>query len=424
MGGTVREDGNHVIDIEDLQKAAIPSFRLSPIATGHPPPVDWFALQAGAGQPHSWVAPQSVSHAGCVTLPRRVSSNTATASLVCSTCNAPLRIRSSLSDDGPCSDRHTQSGAQPVPSPRASFPHKTSGSSGAKCKSTCFRLSSALYVLIGGSFLVMALLAVGHFERMFRPTAAFENIWLPGYQTVNYHVEIEELWEIDDEAQRFQDSSSHIALGNPEDIRSPTSRGEILALIMGKYGIMSVVDCGCGPLTWQPDFFAIMAHARIPFRYLGVDSSKDITLTSKWEAKYNSVAQKNMCEFQTMDLRKERLPDGFDLLMMVDMLENLPFADVLDILYNIQYSSAAVRRGPHSPPYSMRTSLPLRSPRLSHGLLLALLIAFPSHYSLPYSLPALHLAHCLNQCLPCLLPCLLGRKHWQGGRRSPQGMLR
>jgi hypothetical protein len=155
-------------------------------------------------------------------------------------------------------------------------------------------------------------------------------------------------------------------------------------------------------------------------RYLGVDSSKDITLTSKWEAKYNSVAQKNMCEFQTMDLRKERLPDGFDLLMMVDMLENLPFADVLDVLYNIQYSSAAVRRCPHSLPYSMPISPPLQSPRLFHGLLLALLIALLiAPDCLTHSmLSALLIA---VRSLPCLPPCLIGRKHCQGGRRTPRG---
>lgn len=43
-----------------------------------------------------------------------------------------------------------------------------------------------------------------------------------------------------------------------------------------------------------------------------------------------------------MDLRQEMLPDGFDMLMVVDVLEKLPFPEALDILINIQSSSADV----------------------------------------------------------------------------------
>lgn len=196
MGGTARDEGCTIINIDELQNAHVSDTKAPQLTGLQPPPLDWFALQAGAGQPSSWVLPQTVSHAGCVTLPRRISSNAAAISPVCSSCNAPLRIRSSLSDDGPGIEKHPHSGLQPMPSPRI-----RPNSSGGRCKSTCFRLSTALYVLMGGSFLVMALLAIAHCERRFRPRAAFENIWIPGYQTVNYRFEIEEIVEINDEVR-------------------------------------------------------------------------------------------------------------------------------------------------------------------------------------------------------------------------------
>lgn len=185
MGG-----GDTVIDVPDNH--ATPSYR--PPEPVNPPAESFFVQLAGADLPsHA----RAVGHAGGEALPRKPSPRSiasASPGLSSPAISASAR-RSSASDWVPSGPDRILSGAQQAPAAKG----RACGSSGGKSRSSCFRISTTLYTVVGGTCLVLALLWLSQYERRVRPRGRFEDVWVPGYHSVNYRLEVEETWEIDGE---------------------------------------------------------------------------------------------------------------------------------------------------------------------------------------------------------------------------------
>lgn len=128
-------------------------------------------------------SPQPVGHAGGEPVPRR--------STNLSPINSASVRRASTSDLVPPGPDRIPSGLQPASPPKG----RACGSNGAKSRGSCVRISTTLYTVVGGTFLVLALMWLSQYEKRFRPKGRFEDIWVPGYRSINYHLEVEETWE-------------------------------------------------------------------------------------------------------------------------------------------------------------------------------------------------------------------------------------
>jgi 2-polyprenyl-3-methyl-5-hydroxy-6-metoxy-1,4-benzoquinol methylase len=78
-------------------------------------------------------------------------------------------------------------------------------------------------------------------------------------------------------------------------------------------------------------------------RYLGVDVNQEVIQQARWDVRMSGLPYQDMWSFTVMDLRKGVLPSGYDLLLAVDLLEHMDLEDALEVLINLQRSSADVR---------------------------------------------------------------------------------
>jgi hypothetical protein len=160
-----------------------------------PDPVNWFAEMSGP-------APWPVAHSGTVTLPRR--SSPCDQSAVCSACNPALRGRLSSSEEtaGPAGAPDVVINFPGTPAFRSKPSATTARSLGTVARGPCVRRGTGMYVMVGGSLLVIALLGLSLCERGFNPDrGTFESVWPLSHHGVDYEIEIEETWEFRNEVR-------------------------------------------------------------------------------------------------------------------------------------------------------------------------------------------------------------------------------
>jgi hypothetical protein len=80
-------------------------------------------------------------------------------------------------------------------------------------------------------------------------------------------------------------------------------------------------------------------------RYLGLDTSLPVIQANRWQANFSKArraSQSGTCEFKVLDMTREPIPQGYDLLFSHDHLEHLPMHAVLDVLEGFMHSNADV----------------------------------------------------------------------------------
>jgi hypothetical protein len=80
-------------------------------------------------------------------------------------------------------------------------------------------------------------------------------------------------------------------------------------------------------------------------RYLGLDTSLPIIQANRWQANFSKArraSQSGTCEFKVLDMTREPIPQGYDMLFSHDHLEHLPMEAVVDVLEGFMHSSADV----------------------------------------------------------------------------------
>jgi SAM-dependent methyltransferase len=132
----------------------------------------------------------------------------------------------------------------------------------------------------------------------------------------------------------WQDNKDTPLSGNGSSIAVTTETRRIMKRIIRDYNIKSIVDAGCGDITWIPVLLKELADEGIEITYTGCDITK--FLIEKHKEKYKH--HKNM-SFLHLDLANGKLPKG-DLVLCRDAIQHLLVKDGIKALKNISDSGS------------------------------------------------------------------------------------
>lgn len=121
----------------------------------------------------------------------------------------------------------------------------------------------------------------------------------------------------------WNDNLSNIPLSGPgSSLENTNEYRKMLDSLCSEHKIESIVDLGCGDLTWMPTTNAFQTC-----KYTGVDIVQSLITTHA--AKYTDKT------FLCLDIVKDYIPSG-DLVIIRDVLFHLSFDDIAKVLENIK----------------------------------------------------------------------------------------
>ena len=118
--------------------------------------------------------------------------------------------------------------------------------------------------------------------------------------------------------------------GHGSDIKSTTDLSEGLLIFFKKNNIKKILDIGCGDFLWMN--FVLDKYSNYD-NYLGLDIVQD--LINNNIKKYSN----DKISFQQFDLIENKIPDGFDIVLLRDVFIHLKNENILFSLERIKKSN-------------------------------------------------------------------------------------
>ena len=132
----------------------------------------------------------------------------------------------------------------------------------------------------------------------------------------------------------WQDNKDTPLSGNGSSIAVTTETRRIMKRIIRDYNIKSIVDAGCGDVTWIPVLLKELVDEGIDITYTGCDITEFLIEKHKEKYKHHS----NM-SFLHLDIVNGKLPKG-DLVLCRDAIQHLLIKDGIKALKNISDSGS------------------------------------------------------------------------------------
>jgi SAM-dependent methyltransferase len=132
----------------------------------------------------------------------------------------------------------------------------------------------------------------------------------------------------------WKDEADIVSSGNGSTLAATLDVRTIISKIIKDYHLRSIVDAGCGDITWMPVLLADLLKEGISIQYTGCDITK--FLVEQNAAKYED--NKNI-KFLHRDLVTDDIPKG-DLVICRDVIQHLLIGDGIQALKNISNSGS------------------------------------------------------------------------------------
>jgi len=118
-------------------------------------------------------------------------------------------------------------------------------------------------------------------------------------------------------------------------VAATTRTRALLLEVVESLSIRSMLDVPCGGMTWQPLFLDQLAATQPRFKYLGLDIARPVIERNRQQFRGKPW------KFDVLDMTRQPLPRGFDLVHTRDVLQHLPCKAVVASLENIASSGAS-----------------------------------------------------------------------------------
>ena len=125
-------------------------------------------------------------------------------------------------------------------------------------------------------------------------------------------------------------TGDHGGSGIGSTTNATTNIRSIVYSIVKEYNISSILDAPCGSMSWIPLLLTNISSEIPNFKYHGVDVVNSII--AKSQEKYQHMAP--LWRMSTIEISREPLPTGYDLIFSRDALQHLPLLLVIDCLEN------------------------------------------------------------------------------------------
>ena len=109
----------------------------------------------------------------------------------------------------------------------------------------------------------------------------------------------------------------------------------IVELLVTRYDVAAMLDVPCGGMMWMPHAVERIRMLSPKFKYLGLD-----VVPTVLEANTKRFKKLPRYKFQVIDMAKQKLPTGYDLIWSRDALQHLSYEFIIATIENFSKSSA------------------------------------------------------------------------------------
>jgi hypothetical protein len=113
---------------------------------------------------------------------------------------------------------------------------------------------------------------------------------------------------------------------------------ETLNFLIKEHHIISMCDCPCGAGKWVNIFLQQLTDTGTSIKYTGIDVVENtLSKCSKVLEHHNKFHE---LSFLLMDITKDKLPQGYDMILCRDTMQHLSYSQIISALQNIAEANA------------------------------------------------------------------------------------